>query len=64
MAWHTIHEQRFSRQSSEKCMRKSEKTSSIILHSDLGIQYTGGLFESYLCSKGIIHSFSRKGNPL
>lgn len=38
-------------------------TKGIILHSDLGTQYTNRLFEDYLSSKGIIHSFSRKGNP-
>ncbi len=38
-------------------------TSGIILHSDLGSQYTSQLFESYLTNKGIKHSFSRKGNP-
>ncbi|MDE4541329.1 IS3 family transposase [Thermoanaerobacterium sp. R66] len=35
----------------------------IILHSDLGTQYTSLKFEDYLSSKGIVHSFSRKGNP-
>lgn len=38
-------------------------TKGIILHSDLGTQYTSRLFEDYLSSKEIIHSFSRKGNP-
>ena len=40
-----------------------KNTKGIILHSDLGTQYTSHLFEDYLHSKGIIHSFSRKGNP-
>lgn len=35
----------------------------IILHSDLGTQYTSQFFEGYLKEKGILHSFSRKGNP-
>lgn len=35
----------------------------IILHSDLGSQYTSELFETYLEERGIKHSFSRKGNP-
>ena len=35
----------------------------IILHSDLGSQYTSDEFENYLKSQGILHSFSRKGNP-
>ncbi len=38
-------------------------TEGIILHSDLGSQYTSNEFESFLYSKGIIHSFSTKGNP-
>ena len=40
-----------------------KNTKGIILHSDLGTQYTSHIFEDYLSSKGIIHSFSRKGNP-
>ena len=40
-----------------------KNTHGIILHSDLGTQYTSHLFESFLSSKGIVHSFSRKGNP-
>lgn len=38
-------------------------TQGIILHSVLGSQYTSQAFESYLGSRGMIHSFSRKGNP-
>ena len=38
-------------------------TEGIIIHSDLGTQYTSKTFEDYLSLKGIIHSFSRKGNP-
>lgn len=38
-------------------------TKGIILHSDLGSQYTSNEFEEFLNSKGIIHSYSRKGNP-
>lgn len=38
-------------------------TKGIVLHSDLGTQYTSSLFENYLSSKEILHSFSRKGNP-
>lgn len=44
------------------CLNVSD-TSGIILHSDLGSQYTSQLFENYLTNKGIKHSFSRKGNP-
>ena len=38
-------------------------TEGIILHSDLGSQYTSDLFERYIQDNGFIHSFSRKGNP-
>ena len=44
------------------CLNVKE-TEGIILHSDLGSQYTSHIFEKYLVSKGILHSFSRKGNP-
>ena len=40
-----------------------KNTAGIIIHSDLGSQYTSDLFESYLKKRGFIHSFSRKGNP-
>jgi len=40
-----------------------KNTKGIILHSDLGTQYTSKLFEEYLVLNGIMHSFSRKGNP-
>ncbi|MBE5915334.1 MAG: IS3 family transposase [Pseudobutyrivibrio ruminis] len=38
-------------------------TKGIIIHSDLGSQYTSDEFESYVLSKKMINSFSRKGNP-
>ena len=38
-------------------------TQEIILHSDLGSQYTSQTFERYLSRHGILHSFSRKGSP-
>ena len=44
------------------CLNVSN-TEGIILHSDLGSQYTGDLFERYMQDNGFIHSFSRKGNP-
>ena len=44
------------------CLNVKE-TKGIILHSDLGSQYTSQTFEGYLSEKQIIHSFSRKGNP-
>lgn len=38
-------------------------TRGIILHSDLGSQYTSHTFQNYVKSLGLIQSFSRKGNP-
>lgn len=44
------------------CLNVKE-TTGIILHSDLGTQYTCRLFEDCLLSRKMIHSYSRKGNP-
>lgn len=41
----------------------AKDTEGILLYSDLGSQYTGHVFENYLTRKGILHSYSRKGNP-
>lgn len=38
-------------------------TEGIILHSNLGSQYTSNEFGNYLKSQGMLHFFSRKGNP-
>lgn len=38
-------------------------TEGIILHSDLGSQYTSDEFENYFKSQGMLHSYSQKGNP-
>jgi len=38
-------------------------TRGIILHSDLGSQCTSQAFEACLKNMGMLHSFSRKGNP-
>ena len=38
-------------------------TTGIILHSDLGSQYTSRVFEDMITEKNMKHSFSRKGNP-
>lgn len=35
----------------------------LILHTDLGTQYTSEVFEQYAMSQGITQSFSRKGCP-
>jgi putative transposase len=40
-----------------------KNTDGIILHSDLGSQYTSELFEDFLEKHKIKHSFSRKGCP-
>lgn len=47
----------------ENACRNVKKTTGIILHSDLGTQYTGKIFEDFLAEKQMIHSYSRKGNP-
>lgn len=44
------------------CLNVKNDT-GIILHSDLGSQYTCTLFENYMKERGFIHSFSRKENP-
>ena len=44
------------------CLNVRE-TKGIILHSDLGSQYTSQAFEDCLSGKEILHSYSRKGNP-
>jgi len=41
-----------------------KKLEGIILHSDLGSQYTSDLFERYLSKHKIKHSFRRKGCPI
>lgn len=41
----------------------AKDTDGVILHSDPGSQYTGQEFENFLKTKGMRHSFSRKGNP-
>ena len=38
-------------------------TTGIVLHSELESQYTSEEFEKYLQDQGMLHSFSRKGNP-
>jgi transposase len=38
-------------------------TTGIVIHSDLGSQYTSQIFEDYVTDKKMLHSFSRKGNP-
>lgn len=40
-----------------------KSTERIILHSDLGAQYTSQKFEACMKAKHMIHSFSRRGNP-
>lgn len=40
-----------------------DDTSGIILHSELGSQYTSTEFDKYIKSKGMTHSYTRKGKP-
>lgn len=40
-----------------------KSTKDIILHSDLGTQYTSQKFQELIRKKEMLHSFSRKGNP-
>ena len=47
----------------ENACMNVDNTKGIILHSDLGSQYTSQLFEKYMNENEMIHSFSRKGNP-
>ena len=42
---------------------QSPKTEELIIHSDLGSQYTSNKFEDYLKSLSIKHSYSKKGYP-
>ena len=44
------------------CMNVRE-TKDILIHSDLGSQYTSTAFEKFVSDRGMVHSFSRKGNP-
>lgn len=39
------------------------KTEGLIIHSDMGSQYTSIDFESFVIQKGMKHSYSRKGCP-
>ena len=50
-------------QAVENACLNVRETKGIILHSDLGSQYTSQAFEDCLARKEILHSFSRKGNP-
>ena len=47
----------------KKAILNVKPSGKIILHSDLGSQYTSRLFEAYLAERNIVHSFSRKGCP-
>lgn len=47
----------------ENALKAQRPTTSVTLHSDLGTQYTSNKFKLFTEENGIIHSFSRKGNP-
>lgn len=44
-------------------MNRKIKGKRLIVHTDLGSQYTGFAFENKLHELGLIHSYSRKGTP-
>ena len=62
-AYHTSMTAELAIKAVENACLNVKKTEGIILHSDLGSQYTSQKFENYLATKHMIHSFSRKGNP-
>lgn len=47
----------------ENACLNAKSTKGIILHSDLGTQYTSQKFNELITGKEMVHSFSRKGNP-
>lgn len=47
----------------DNAITQQRPSKSLILHSDLGVQYTSSKFKDYITRFGISHSFSRKGNP-
>lgn len=48
----------------ENAYNAQKPQGELILHSDLGLQYTSAKFQEYMLSKGNIkHSFSHKGCP-
>ena len=59
--------QRYMRELAIKAIKNAclnvKNTKGILLHSNLGVQYTSLVFETYLEEKGIPHSFSGKGTP-
>lgn len=44
-------------------LKRTYKQGELILHSDLGSQYTSQAYEEALKNVGILHSFSKKGCP-
>ena len=59
--------QRYMRELAIKAIKNAclnvKNTKGILLHSDLGVQYTSWAFENYSEEKVILHSFSQKGTP-
>ncbi|OEF96893.1 integrase, partial [Vulcanibacillus modesticaldus] len=47
----------------ENAINNQKPSKELILHTDLGSQYTSSEFTGYVQSRKIIQSFSRKGNP-
>jgi len=49
-----------ARKAAENDCLNVKNTEGIIIHSDLGTQYTSQLFENYIDEEKMIHLFSRK----
>ena len=47
----------------KNAIQSQKTTNPVILHSDLGSQYTSSKFKEFVGNNNIIHSFSGKGNP-
>ena len=47
----------------DNAIKAQKPTRQVILHSDLGSQYTSSKFKEYVENNNLIHSFSGKGNP-
>lgn len=50
-------------QAVKNALINQKPSKELILHSDLGSQYTSSDFEKYIKNHNILHSFSRKGCP-
>lgn len=46
-----------------KAMRKCGHPKGLVIHTDNGVEFTCKSFEKYLVNKGVVHSYSEKGEP-